>query len=253
MPESCRSTRASTASVTVSGSASRAANSSSTKNGLPPARACSSSASAVGTGSPAIAASWWATSSRVERLEIDPDDAVTPRELGGQPAQLAFRPERRDDHDPLAAQVAREEHEQRQRRRIGPVDVLEHEQHRRGAGEQVEQQLVQPRGAAAAGSLPRQHRTEHAARLRRQVLEQIVDGQPAQRGGDRRVGQFVAAELQALAVQHVEPALARRRLDLPHEPRLADPGLAGHEHAPTEPPSSAPISARRGTSRPTTA
>jgi hypothetical protein len=47
----------------IAGSASRAANSSSTKNGLPPARACSSPASAAGTGPPAIASSWRATSS----------------------------------------------------------------------------------------------------------------------------------------------------------------------------------------------
>ena len=51
----------------------------------------------------------------------------------------------RDEQDPLAARVARHERQEVERRRVGPVDVLDDQHDRRGVGqprEQLEQVLV---------------------------------------------------------------------------------------------------------------
>ena len=50
-----------------------------------------------------------------------------------------------DEQDPLAARVARHERQEVERRRVGPVDVLDDQHHRRLVGqprEQLEQVLV---------------------------------------------------------------------------------------------------------------
>ena len=54
--------------------------------------------------------------------------------------------------------------------------------------------------------------------------------QPAQGGGDRRVGQAVGAEGQAVAAQHARAAGGGAALELAQQPRLAHARLAGHEH-----------------------
>ena len=91
--------------------------------------------------------------------------------------------------------------------------------------EQLEQQLVELGGRSArARRRAGEHGGERAARLLGQRLElrrEPVRREPAQRGDDRRVGQRLAAELDALAVQHE----AVRALHLRHQPRLADARL----------------------------
>ena len=118
------------------------------------------------------------------------------------------------------------------------MDVLEHDQQRprrRRPAEQLQRELVQPALPEAAGDAPpalfgpqpRQQRRERAARV---VVERpVVERQLAQRRDHRRVRELLAAELEALAVQHQEPGLAAAGLELADQPRLADPGLAGDQ------------------------
>ncbi len=112
----------------------RAANSSSTKNGFPPARACSSAGQR--RRAPGRRRSPRAAAPRPRGASGSSSIRSTVRR---RPSSLASRRSCRrelvvdavggEDDDPLGAQVAREEREQRERRAIGPVDVLEHEQH----------------------------------------------------------------------------------------------------------------------------
>ena len=170
-----------------------------------------------------------------ERRQLDPQHRPAPPQLPGEPAQVlgerVVHPVGREHDDRLRAQVAGEERQQHQRRAVSPVDVLEHEQHRAvECAEQVEQQLVQPPRAAPARRLARKDRRQRGPRLAGQAAEvrlQPVGGEVAQRRHDRRVRQLLTAELDALSVQD-EPAV-RGRLQLRHQPRLADPGLAGDQ------------------------
>ena len=113
-----------------------AANSSSTKNGLPPERAWTSSTVRTGTAACAIASSWQRHVLAVERGELDARDERPPPELGHQPAQRVAALELagavgQHQREPLVAQVAGQELDQVTRRAIGPVDVLEHDRQRR--------------------------------------------------------------------------------------------------------------------------
>ena len=51
----------------------------------------------------------------------------------------------------------------------------------------------------------------------------------AQRRDERRVGQLALAQLDAVAAQHARPAGGGARLQLAHEPALADARLADDE------------------------
>ena len=114
----------------------------------------------------------------------------------------------RHHHDPLRAQVRGQEREQRERGVIGPVDVLEDQQHGRVLGlaaELAEQQFEERVGALRARQAPvsaqrRHHRTER---------------------------QCVTPELEALAAQDGEAGCGG--LQLTDQPCLPDPRFAGHE------------------------
>ena len=80
------------------------------------------------------------------------------------------------------------------------------------------------------------------------MLPQPVRGQIAQRGDDRRVARASSPPNSTHSpCRTSQPAAA---FDLGHQPRLADPGLAGDQHDRAADAASASLSARSGTSRP---
>ena len=111
-PGPARSARAPRGSQTVDGTCSRrsrrAANSSSTKNGFPPARACSSPASAAGNGVPGDRLELAGDVVAAERLEIDPDDERAARQLRHEPPRRVLGRE-------LAGAVREREHDRARR------------------------------------------------------------------------------------------------------------------------------------------
>ena len=88
--------------------------------------------------------------------EVDAHRERQPCHLGqpvAQPAALGLVvAERRDQHDPLVAQVARQEREQVEGRRVGPVDVVDGEQQRCGRGRRPTSVSTVPRSAVAPPS-----------------------------------------------------------------------------------------------------
>ena len=144
----------------------------------------------------------------------------------------------------LLAQVMDQEAQEVARGRIGPLQVLDHEQDGRGGGElaqQREQRAEQARLREVLGD-----RLAHRTRVGDQVGEDVrqLAKHPArnpesasssasrsnlpQRGADRRVGDLGAGY--AVSGQHQRSGRARPGADLAHEPRLADPGRAGDDH-----------------------
>jgi hypothetical protein len=94
-----------------------------------------------------------------ERPQRDPARARIALELGEQRAQRMAAvqlvgPVGADDEHPLAGQVARQERQRRARRAVGPVQVLDHQQHGallRERGEQRQQALEDLRLPALLG------------------------------------------------------------------------------------------------------
>ena len=158
-----RSTRSISASRSVSGAAPRpsspAASSSSPNSGLPPERAHSRSSSSAAGAAPAMSPNCSASSSRVSGPSATLRARGTQLELGQQRAQRVAAvqlvgPVGDDDEDALAGQAARQERQRLARRAVGPVQVLDHQQHRALASERVEerqQALEHPRLAALLG------------------------------------------------------------------------------------------------------
>ena len=125
------------------------------------------------------------------------------------------------EQDLRVAQAADEQRDELERRAVGPVQVLEHDQQRpvaARAGDRAEHELEQLRGL---GPLARERRAvgielgDESRELRPRVAEQRVElrgrdlvGERAQRLGQRRERHRVAAELHAAADDH---AAARRR------------------------------------------
>jgi hypothetical protein len=144
----------------------------------------------------------------VQRVELDPGHVRAPREFGGEPAQgvrqFVVDAVGGQHDDPLVPQIAGQEGQQRERRGIGPVQVLEHEQRGRRLPQPLEHELVE---------LP-----ASARRQRAEVPE---------RGDERPERELRTTELDALAVQQRE--VGGGRLDRLHEARLADPGLPGDQ------------------------
>ena len=187
----------------------------------------------------------------VEAVEREPVDARGALELGQQRAQ-GMAPVQLvgaigdDEAERLLARAAHEEGDEVARRAVGPVQVLDREQHRAGAPEtleQREQRLEQPALAGAGllvGARPgpaelRQQLRERVARRRGQgfgplcALGGEAAGERPQRGDQRCVRDLRAAELEALPEQHARPAGTRAGLDLAQQPRLADARLAPDE------------------------
>ena len=163
-----------------------------------------------------------------QAIERQPPRAGGGRHVGEEAAQALVAIDlvaavRRDDEDALVAQPAREVGQQLERRAIGPVDVLDDEQDRRGrrcGGEAVEDERVK------AGGWPRgAHRHKPGVE---EVLGAVVE--PAQRvdHGQQRDRRLV--EPDALPGEDLVAVGAGARGQLGDEPALAHAGLAAHEH-----------------------
>jgi hypothetical protein len=150
---------------------------------------------------------------------------------------------RAEEQHPLAAQAARHECDEGAGRRIGPVQVLEREQHGRLGAEAVEQRedgleeaglrraLVaggrHRRSIGQAGKQPRQlgpcagvERVEHGVALTHER---------AQRGDERRVRQLALAQLDRITGQYARTRRAGALVQLAQQPRLADARVTRHE------------------------
>ena len=178
--------------------------------------------------------------------QLDPARPRVALELGQQRAQRVASVQLvgavgGDDEHPLGPQAAREEDEERARRAVGPVDVLEHERERLLAAQQVEQRqqrLEQPRlalrrlaGRARLAAELGEQRRELGAGAGGELVENRVAlaREPAQDADDRRVGELLVAELDALADRDAGAAVGRPAGELGDRARLADARLARHE------------------------
>jgi hypothetical protein len=152
----------------------------------------------------------------------------------------------RDQDDALAPEAAGDEREQVARRAVGPVDVLDDEDHRLALAETLEQDEeaieqagLGPFGRRLGGGLSArdQLRDEPAELARRRVDQAVEDGrvrhpeEPSKRLGDRGERQaFLRTQADAAAVED-EAATGPGALgELTDEPALADPGLPADEH-----------------------
>ncbi len=160
-----------------------------------------------------------------QRAELDRGDARQPEQLADDAAQRmapvqVVRPVRGDDRDPLTVQHPAEERDQVAGGAVGPVQVLQDQQHRTVSGDlgehaqhRAEQLLLgHPRqvGAGLPGAGPvRQQPAEYRARGQR--VQQRGCGGRAGRGVPQGVGQrqvrHAVAELGAAAGQHREVPL----------------------------------------------
>jgi hypothetical protein len=157
---------------------------------------------------------------------------------------------RAHDEQALVAQAAQQRGQELERRAVGPLQVVDHEDHRPVGGELVEQAAKQAEQAglgqrlAGCGQAVRAGRQRVGAQLGQQTRElgavgahEVVERlrpqlahQAAQRAGDRRVRQLAGAEGHAVAAQHVRPRRGRQALQLAQQTRLADARLARYEH-----------------------
>ena len=248
VPESC-STRSIRASLSVGGSGPRpsrpAARISSVNNAFPSLR-CQIRSSRPGSGAAArMPSSCSASSSRVNAGNSTCRVIRVARELGEQrpqrmPAVELVGAVGADHHEPLAAEGARQEAEEMSGLSCRP-----------NAG---------PLSRAAPAAPPRGPPARRAAPRRRQACEASAPAtrspnpgrppraQPAagsgrasraawpsrssgpERAEQRGIGQLALAELDAVADQHERVARARPAEQLVQQARLADAGLARHQH-----------------------
>ena len=181
-----------------------------------------------------------------ERVELDPPDAVGARELGRPGAQRGaprglVAAVGGDEGDPPAAHRAGEVAGQVERRAVGPVHVLEHEQQRRRRG-RLGQQVVglpeQPRSRGRVGAHARAPRgaRHQAGQLGRGARAHALpcarpDGaaEVAQRLREGQVRRRPGRELDAAAGGDERAAGRRVAGQLGQQARLADAGLAAYE------------------------
>jgi hypothetical protein len=146
-----------------------------------------------------------------ERLDVDPVGSRAALELGQQrPQRVAavqlVRAVGGDHEHALGVQRARQEREERARRAVGPVDVLERQQHRRAPAEplqQPEQRLEQPPLVARRRRLGAQlgkQRRQLVASGERGEHRVVLARERAQRADQRGVRELALAELHAVAV-----------------------------------------------------
>ena len=227
-----RSIRSISASRSVGGSEPRpsvpAASSSSANSGLPSLRANRRSSSMPSGAVPRMSVSCCAELLAGQRLELHPQRAGVALELGQQRAQRVtavqlVRAVGGDDEHPLAAQTARQVDEERARRAIGPVQVLDRQQQPVLAREQLQQleERVEQTGlsgglvvdALLAAAEPGEDLGERAAGRRGERGERGVvrARQRAQGADERRVGQLALPQLDAVAADHAaRPGRGRR-------------------------------------------
>ena len=225
-----RATRCSSRSRRATGSSTpcppAAARSSSAKKGLPSERATIVSVIAAGREAPARAASSAVSSSRPsgpssstsaepERRAPSASLRMRAADAGSSARQVASS---RTGRSP---KVVREEDDQIERRGIGPVQILQHEQHRRSSGAPGEQ---------------RQRRLEHP-KLRARRLPGGPPGLPerAERLRERQVRQLRADQIDRAANEDLEPGAAGTPGDLRGEPGLADTRLSRDQDGRTRP------------------
>ena len=205
-----------------------AATSSSAKNGLPSERAKTASSSGSGGASPRIPASCssvWArvrrsSSSRCARAAVATSARKRRRRSRRSTSSLRYVA---TTQDALVAQPAREVGQQLERRAIGPVDVLDDEQDRRGrrrGGEAVEDERVKAGGwpLGAHGRKP----------VSRRSCAPSSSPRSASITGSRRDRRLV--EPDALPGEDLVAVGAGVRDQLGDEPALAHAGLAADEH-----------------------
>ncbi len=216
-----------------------------------------SSTTASGTSPPCSSRRYSASSAPSNGRDVETFHPREPDELGEQGTQ-GMTPVQvvgavgADDEQPLVGQPRQHEAQQVAGRGVGPVQVLEHEQHR---GDVVRHRvqcrqdgLVErhPLLGVVAGQLlhaagePLQHGPPGArlanGRCRgaldvRGALGHTGAGDVDERLGERQVGQAAGAQVDAVPDDGDEPTLARVSDQLSGEPGLADAGVAGHEHA----------------------
>ena len=169
-----------------------------------------------------------------QRRERDAARAGMQLELGQQRAQRMAAQQlvgsiRAHDEHALLGQPARQERQRRARRAVGPMQVLDHQEHRSLTAERVEQRqqtfeqlrLIARVGAGSAG----QQRGDRVVQRRVGIPRQR-----AQRRHQRQVGQLaLIAEVDAVTGQHERAAVARPGGQLGQQPRLADARLPGDE------------------------
>ena len=189
----------------------------------------------------------------VEAREPQAHDTLRPHDVrdrlrhGRRPIGLRVA-DRRDEEHAGVGPGAHEMPDEEQRGNVGPVHVLEHEQHRRSRtdrGQQLGDGRVQamPLGVGVGADLRREGADDteqlgeqtrqlaasrpeivaelHRIRVAHEVVERL-DERPVRRGHDRVAG----------AVED-ERAFGGEPLgQLPHQPALARPRLAGHERHP---------------------
>jgi hypothetical protein len=158
------------------------------------------------------------------------------------------RAQREEEQQPLVAHPLDDVGEQAQRRGVGPLDVVDDEQHRL-----VRRQLAEPRphrvphgrplgergdagGVAERRQAPGRLGPHQAGQQRGQVagprpqpvpLPPLLGDELVERLGDRLVGPVPVGR--APPVEHDRPVLVSAHRRLPDQARLADPGLAGDE------------------------
>jgi hypothetical protein len=186
----------------------------------------------------------------VEWLDLEPLHAGRAAQLGEERQQRMASVELvgavgQQEHDGGVAQVAHEEAEQVAGRAIRPVEVLDHEEDGRPRGEPLEdaeEQLEHPAlGRLDAQTGPRvvDHGTEIRHEARQLGPARAEDGfdvrgrrpadQTAQGLDDRGIGQGAVSEQDAAALEHLGAGGPGPLPELRHQPRLADPRLAGEE------------------------
>jgi hypothetical protein len=147
-----------------------------------------------------------------------------------------------DDEHALAAERVGEEGDERPGRRVGPVEVLEHEDDRRVAREPVEQRedrleqaalrrrvgaVVARRRAGQPGEEPGE--LGAVARVQRVEGGVAVARERAEGGHQRGVGHLALAELDGLAAQDMGAGGLGAAQQLRDEAGLPDPGLTRYE------------------------
>ena len=161
-----------------------------------------------------------------ERPELEHERRAGAPDAVGKPAHALGRrelvgPVGREQQNRPVVEVVREEDDEIERRGIGPVQILEHEQHGCGSGALGEQ---------------RQRLLEHP-QLRAGRLPLGLPGlaERAQRLDERLVRQLRADEIDRAAEEDLEPGVAGASRELGREPGLADARLPGDEDGRTRP------------------
>ena len=156
----------------------------------------------------------------LERSELEHERRARAPDAVGKPAHALGRRELvravgREQQNPPVVEVVREEDDEIERRRVGPVQILEHEQHGRGGralGEQRERLLEHPQ-----------------LRARGPLIDLPKLSERAQGLDERLVGQLRADEIDRAPEEDLEPCVAGAARELGREPGLADARLSGDE------------------------